>query len=94
MTKTERAVLKSVGPRQHWYPVPYATNAKEIDSLVEQGEIIYDPRCEAAMRPDVWERATDRIRCNAEGWEALQRAEFPEAHIFRPETPPVAENAE
>lgn len=94
MNKAEKSLLKTVAPTMTWTPVPYKAYEKEIDSLVQSGEIIYDPRCEAAMLPDVWERAPQRVQSNEAGWEALQRAENPEAHVFRPETPPATENAE
>lgn len=93
MTKAEKALLKTLSPRQAWTQVPYAPNQKEIDSLVASGDIVYDPRCEAAMLPDLWERAPARVQDNAEGWEALQRAENPSAHLFGPVVPPAAENA-
>jgi hypothetical protein len=77
MTKSEKALLRSLSKRQVWTPVPYAANQKEIDGLVTQGEIVYDPRCEAAMLADLWDRAPDRVQRNQDGWEALQRAENP-----------------
>lgn len=75
MKKSDKILLGSIGPKQHWYPVPYAANAEALDRLVEEGAIVYDPRCEAAMRTDVWNTAPIRVKRNQDGWEALQRVE-------------------
>ena len=94
MNKAEKALVSRLSKVQNWTPVPYSGNEREIDSLAAKGEIIYDPRCQAAMLPGPWETASERVKRNADGWEALQRAENPEAHIYSPEGPPGPQNAE
>lgn len=94
MKQSDKTLLRGIAKTQTWTSLPYGPNQEAIDRLVESGDLVYDPRCEAAMLPDVWERASGRVQRNADGWEALQRAENPEAHLVRLSGPPAAENAE